>query len=157
MLLLMATFCSFSRQSSIPSCICIPHLPLSSVDGHLGCFHILAAVNNDSINTGVYVSFWISVFYFFGYIPRSGLPCPSPPPRIFLKSCPLSLWCHPNISSSVIPFSCPQSFPASCCYKWQNFLFNDWIVFNLYMYHICLCPFICWWTLRLLPYLGYCK
>ena len=29
------------------------------------------------------------------------------------KSCPLSWWCHPAISSSVIPFSCPQSFPAS--------------------------------------------
>ena len=42
------------------------------------------------------------------------LPCPSPPPRIHPNSCPLSLWCHPTISSSVIPFSsCLQSFPAS--------------------------------------------
>ena len=41
-------------------------------------------------------------------------PCPSPTPRIYSNSCPLSQWCHPNISSSVIPFS-PSllSFPAS--------------------------------------------
>ena len=39
--------------------------------------------------------------------------CPSPTPRVYLNSCPLSQWCHPTISSSVVPFSCPQSFPAS--------------------------------------------
>ena len=40
--------------------------------------------------------------------------CPSLSPRAFSNSCPLSQWCHPTISSSVIPFSsCPQSFPAS--------------------------------------------
>ena len=41
-------------------------------------------------------------------------PCPSPTPRIDSNSCPLSQWCHPAISSSVVPFSsCPQSLPAS--------------------------------------------
>ena len=41
-------------------------------------------------------------------------PCPSPTPRVYSNSCPLSWWCHPTISSSVIPFfSCLQSFPAS--------------------------------------------
>ena len=41
-------------------------------------------------------------------------PCPSPTPGIHPNSCPLSWWCHPTISSSVVPFSsCPQSFPAS--------------------------------------------
>ena len=40
--------------------------------------------------------------------------CPSPAPGAYSNSCPLSRWCHPTISSSVIPFSsCPQSFPAS--------------------------------------------
>ena len=40
--------------------------------------------------------------------------CPSPNPRVYSNSCPLSQWCHPTISSSVVPFSsCPQSFPAS--------------------------------------------
>ena len=42
------------------------------------------------------------------------LPCPSRSPRICSNLCPLSRWCHPAISSSVIPFSsCLQSFPAS--------------------------------------------
>ena len=42
------------------------------------------------------------------------LPCSSPTPRAYSNSCPLSLLCHPTLSSSVIPFSsCPQSFPAS--------------------------------------------
>ena len=41
-------------------------------------------------------------------------PCPSPTPRVYPNPCPSSRWCHPTISSSVIPFSsCPQSFPAS--------------------------------------------
>ena len=41
-------------------------------------------------------------------------PCPSPTPRVHSDSGPLSQWCHPAISSSVIPFSsCPQSLPAS--------------------------------------------
>ena len=41
-------------------------------------------------------------------------PCPSPTPGVYPNSAPLSLWCHPTISSSVVPFSsCPQSFPAS--------------------------------------------
>ena len=41
-------------------------------------------------------------------------PCPSPTPRAYSNSRPSSPWCHPAISSSVVPFSsCPQSFPAS--------------------------------------------
>ena len=41
-------------------------------------------------------------------------PCPSPTPRVHSNSCPSSWWCHPAISSSVIPYSsCPQSLPAS--------------------------------------------
>ena len=43
-----------------------------------------------------------------------GPPCPSPTPRVHTNPWPLSWWCHPTVSSSVIPFSsCPQSFPAS--------------------------------------------
>ena len=43
----------------------------SSVDGHLGCFHVLATVKSASGNTGVHVSFWIMVFS--GYMPSSGI------------------------------------------------------------------------------------
>ena len=43
----------------------------SSVDGHLGCFHVLAIVDSASVNPGMYISFWIMVFS--GYMPRIGI------------------------------------------------------------------------------------
>ena len=50
------------------------------------------------------------------------LPCPSPTPRVFSNSCPLSQSCHSTISSSVIPFSsCLQSFPASGSFQMSQF------------------------------------
>ena len=49
-------------------------------------------------------------------------PCPSPIPRVYSNSCPLSLWCHPTISSSVIPFcSHLQAFPASGSFQMNQF------------------------------------
>ena len=48
-------------------------------------------------------------------------PCPSPTPGVNSNSCPLSQWCHPTISSSVVPFSCPQSFPASGSFPMSQF------------------------------------
>ena len=49
-------------------------------------------------------------------------PCPSPTARLYSNSCPLSQWCHPTISSSVIPFSsCPQSFPALGSFPMNQF------------------------------------
>ena len=41
------------------------------------------------------------------------LPCPSQTPGVHSTPCPLRQWCFPTIPSSVIPFSCPQAFPAS--------------------------------------------
>ena len=50
-------------------------------------------------------------------------PCPSPTPRVHPDSHPSSRWCHPAISSSVVPFSsCPQSLPASESF-WMSQLF----------------------------------
>ena len=49
------------------------------------------------------------------------IPCPSPTPRAYSNSCPLSQWCHPTISSSVIPFSYPQSFPAAGSFQMSQF------------------------------------
>ena len=50
------------------------------------------------------------------------LPCPSPTPGACSNSCPSSRWCHPTISSSVIPFSsCLQSFPASGSFQMSQF------------------------------------
>ena len=49
-------------------------------------------------------------------------PCPSPTPRVYSDSCPLSQWCHPTILSSVIPFSSHlQSFPASGSFQMSQF------------------------------------
>ena len=50
------------------------------------------------------------------------LPCPSPTPGAYINSCPLSWWCHPTISSSVVPFSSRlQSFPASGSFPMSQF------------------------------------
>ena len=50
-------------------------------------------------------------------------PCPSPAPGAYSNSCPLSQWCHPTISSSVVLFSsCLQSFPASGSFQWVSTL-----------------------------------
>ena len=48
-------------------------------------------------------------------------PCPSPTPGVYSNSCQLSQWCHLAISSSVIPFSCPQSLPASGSFQMSQF------------------------------------
>ena len=47
--------------------------------------------------------------------------CPSLTPGVYTNSCPLSRWCHPAISSSVVPFYCPQSFPASGSFPMSQF------------------------------------
>ena len=54
---------------------------------------------------------------------HASLPCPSPTLGVFSNSSPLSRWCHPTISSSVVPFSsCLQSFPASGSFPISQFL-----------------------------------
>ena len=54
-------------------------------------------------------------------------PCPSPTPRVYSNSCPLNWWCHPTISSSVIPFSfCPQSLSASGFFSNESTLHMRW-------------------------------
>ena len=68
-------------------------------------------------------SHWFSLVQFSHWVVSDSLgphepqhfrpPCPSPTPGVYSNSCPSSQWCHPTISSSVVPFSsCPQSFPA---------------------------------------------
>ena len=52
------------------------------------------------------------------------LPCPSPTPRVYSNSCSLTRWCHPTVSSSVVPSSsCLQSFPASGSFLMSRFFF----------------------------------
>ena len=56
------------------------------------------------------------------WLQHARLPCPSPTPGAYSNSCPLSQWCHPTISSSVVPFSsCLQSFPESGAFLVSQF------------------------------------
>ena len=84
---------------------------------------------------------WVNTVFFSGYISsvqfshsvvsdslwphgsqHTRPPCPSPTPGVHSDSRPLSQWCHPTISSSVVPFSsCPQSFPAPGSFKISQF------------------------------------
>ena len=59
-------------------------------------------------------------------VQHARLPCPSPTPRAYSNSCPLKRWCHPTISSSVIPFSSRvQSFPESVSFQ-ESVLHIKW-------------------------------
>ena len=73
MLLQMTLFRSFYGWVIFHCIYCTDHIFFipSSVDGHLGCFHVLATVNSAAMNIGVHVSFWIMVFS--RYMPRSGI------------------------------------------------------------------------------------
>ena len=54
-------------------------------------------------------------------------PCPSPTPRVYPNSCPSSRWCHPAISSSVVPFSsCPQIPPSIKVFSNESTLSMRW-------------------------------
>ena len=65
-------------------------------------------------------------------------PYPSPTFGVYSNSCPLSWWCHPTISSSVIPFSpCPQSFPESGSFQMSQFFASGFthILFPFWMWN----------------------
>ena len=53
------------------------------------------------------------------------LPYPSPTAGVYSNSCPLSRWCHPAISSSVVPFSCLQSFPPLGSFQMSQLFASD--------------------------------
>ena len=67
---------------------------------------------------------------------HAGLPCPSLTPRACSDSCPSSKWCHPSISSSVVPFSsCLQSFPASGSFPVSQFFVSGGQILELQLQH----------------------
>ena len=81
--------------------LCIPR-------GHIWCWRWC----NSNVTVVVQS---VSCVWLFGShgLQHARLPCPSLSLRVCSNSCPLSQWCHPTISSSVTPFSYPQSLPAS--------------------------------------------
>ena len=83
-------------------------------------FHPFSMVEKDTVLTIQLLSrVWLFVA---PCIAAHRLPCPSPSRRACSSSCPLSQWCHPTISSSVIHFSsCLQSFPASGSFQMSQF------------------------------------
>jgi len=94
----------------------------SSVYGHLVCFFVLANVNSATVNIGVQFSVSVVSDSLRPHGLQHTAPCSSPTPGVYSNSCPLSWWCHPTISSSVIPFSsCLQSFPASGSFQMSQF------------------------------------
>ena len=67
---------------------------------------------------------------------RARPPCPSPSPGVYSNLCPLSLWCHQTISSSVVPFSSHlQSFPASESFKWVSSSHQEAKVLGFHLQH----------------------
>ena len=77
-------------------------------------------------------------------------PCPSPTPGVYSNSCPLSWWCHPTISSSVIPFSsCLQSFPVSGSFPRSQFFTSAGQ--SIGAHQAFLSPTISWSLLKLMP------
>ena len=98
----------------------------------VGCNYLLHLICNKEQNFKLsYLDIWfqfssvqsLSLVWLFA-TPESQYarpPCPSPTPRVHWDSRPSSQWCHPAISSSVVPFSsCPQSLPASESFQWVN-------------------------------------
>ena len=67
------------------------------------------------------------------WLQHARLPCPSASPGVCSSSCPSSRWCHPTISSSVVPFSsCLQSFPASESFLMSQPFASLWFCFPIF-------------------------
>ena len=75
MFLQMVSFPFFLWLSDIPCCVyvCMCMCTHSSIDGHLDCFSVLAIINIAIINIGMCLSFQVRVFFFSGYMPKSGI------------------------------------------------------------------------------------
>ena len=107
---------------------CIYFFIHSSVDGHLGCFHVLAIVNNAAVNKEVHVSFWISACgFFFGYISRSGIVESYGFIFIFLRNF------HTVVHSGCINLHSHQQYTKILFspYPHQHLLFVDFLMIDI--------------------------
>ena len=87
-----------------PQCLCMHKHALTNIHIHT---HFISVQSLSRV--WLFETTWTTAFQ---------PPCPSPTPRVYLNSSPLSWWCHPKIPFSVVPFSyCLQSFPASGAFQ----------------------------------------
>ena len=112
------------RDLACPHCFILGHLPRVKERGHSWPLNKVGGGGTDSnADENLPLKRFSSVRFSRSVVSNSlrphelqhaRPPCPSPTPRIDSNSHPSSWWCHPTISSSVVPFSsCPQSLPAS--------------------------------------------
>ena len=89
--------------------------------------NIMEIINNNVKFSSIQFSHWVVSNSLWPHgLQRIRSPCPSPTLRIYSNSCSLSQWCHPTISSSVVPFfTCLQSFPASGSFLMSQFFVSD--------------------------------
>ena len=103
---------------------------------NLWCIHNIHGRKQSKFTLEILLFFvWLSVQFSCSVVSDSlqphGLqhtrpPCPSPAPGVYSNSCPSSQWCHPTISSSVVPFPrCLQSFPASGSFQMNQLFASD--------------------------------
>jgi len=106
---------SWPKNLTLLSCVsCIAGRLFTTEPPVTSLFHLFSSVQ---------FSRWVMSDSLRSHEPQhSRPPCPSPTPEVHPNPCPLSQWCHANISSSVVPlFSCPQSFPASGSFQMSQF------------------------------------
>ena len=79
-------------------------------------------ISENSIETCIFSSVAQSCPTLWPHEPQyTSHPCSSPTPGVYPNSCPLSQWCHPTISSSIVPFSWLQTFSASGSFQISQF------------------------------------
>ena len=125
----------FSRQECWSGLPCLPwgDLPNLGIEPHLPVSPALQAyylslappgkpITHDQFSSVQFSHSVVSNSLWPHGLQHAGLPCPLPTAGAYSNSCPLSRWCHPTISSSVIPFSfCLQSFPATGSFQMSQF------------------------------------
>ena len=119
----------FSFQQRLMNTFCLRNNKNFKDDRELSLYfffqHVLLIPKSLNDNTSVqFVQFGRSVMSDSlqpHRLQHDSLPCSSPSPGAYSNTCPSSRWCHPTISFSVVPFSCPQFFPASGSFPMNQF------------------------------------